>query len=169
MPLLGARSLPKEHGAYLEARAKQEQAIEDFRNRTLTQKRRELRARAVDYMIAVKEADEKKLSGAPFSQLLTARKLNHIAAGNWRRKLGEWKKNGHPLFAAWHGLRKNGSTLIDPDADDLPGQYRKVFAEVTKRWEAALKANPKSTGLPEPQWEAVRLVLYGPGSPTQRG
>ena len=41
-----------------------------------------------------------------------------------------------------------------------------MFAEVTKRWEAALKANPKSTGLPEPQWEAVRLVLYGPGSPT---
>ena len=65
LPLLGARSLPKEHGAYLEARAKQEQAIEDFRNRTLTQKRRELRARAVDYMIAVKEVDEEKLSGAP--------------------------------------------------------------------------------------------------------
>ena len=166
LPLLGARSLPKEHGAYLEARAKQEQAIEDFRNRTLTQKRRELRARAVDYMIAVKEADEKKLSGAPLNQLLTARKLNHIVAGNWRRMLVEWKKSGHPLFAAWHGLQKNGSPLIDQDADDLPEQYRKVFAEVTKRWEAALKANPKAIGLPETQWESVRLVLYGPVGPT---
>jgi hypothetical protein len=80
--------------------------------------------------------------------------------------LGDWKKKGHPLFAAWHGLQKNGSPLIDPDVDDLPEQYRKVFAEVTKRWETALKANPKAIGLPEPQWESVRLVLYGPGSPT---
>ena len=167
LPLLGSRSLPKEHGAYQEARAKQEQAIEDFRSRTLAQKRRELRTRAVDYMIAVREADEKKLSDGPFKQLLTARKLNHIVANNWRRKLGDWKTNNHPLFAAWHGANKKSHALIDLNAGDLLGQYRKLFTEATKRWEAALKQNPEATGLPDPQWESVRLVLYGPDSPAK--
>lgn len=167
LPLLGSRSLPKEHGAYQEARAKQEQAIEDFRSRTLAQKRRELRTRAVDYMIAVREAEEKKLSDGPFKQLLTARKLNHIVANNWRRKLGDWKTNNHPLFAAWHGANKKSHALIDLNAGDLLGQYRKLFTEATKRWEAALKQNPEATGLPDPQWESVRLVLYGPDSPAK--
>ena len=167
LPLLGSRSLPKEHGAYQEARAKQEQAIEDFRSRTLAQKRRELRARAVDYMIAVREAEEKKLSDGPFKQLLTARKLNHIVANNWRRKLGDWKTKNHPLFAAWHGSNKKSHVLIDLNAGDLLGQYRKLFTEATKRWEAALKQNPEATGLPDPQWESVRLVLYGPDSPAK--
>ena len=167
LPLLGSRSLPKEHGAYQEARAKQEQAIEDFRSRTLAQKRRELRTRAVDYMIAVREAEEKKLSDGPFKQLLTARKLNHIVANNWRRKLGAWKTNNHPLFAAWHGANKKSHALIDLNAGDLLGQYRKLFTEATKRWEAALKQNPEATGLPDPQWESVRLVLYGPDSPAK--
>ena len=167
LPLLGSRSLPKEHEAYLKARAKQEQAIEDFRSRTLAQKRRELRARAVDYMIAVREAEERKLPDGPFKQLLTARKLNHIAANNWRRKLGDWKTKNHPLFAVWHGSNKKGHALIDSSAGDLPGQYRKVFAEATKRWDAALKQNPKATELPDPLWESVRLVLYGPESPTK--
>jgi len=167
LPLLGSRSLPKEHGAYQEARAKQEQAIEDFRTRTLAQKRRELRARAVDYMIAVREAEEKKLSDVPFKQLLTARKLNHIVANNWRRKLGDWKTKNHPLFAAWHGANKKSHALIDLNAGDLLGQYRKLFTEATKRWEAALKQNPEATGLPDPQWESVRLVLYGPDSPAK--
>ena len=49
----------------------------------------------------------------------------------------------------------------------MPGQYRKVFAEATKRWDAALKQNPKATELPDSQWESVRLVLYGPESPTK--
>ena len=167
LPLLGSRSLPKEHGAYQEARAKQEQAIEDFRSRTLAQKRRELRTRAVDYMIAVREAEEKKLSDGPFKQLLTARKLNHIVANNWRRKLGDWKTKNHPLFAAWHGSNKKSHALIDLSAGDLLGQYRKLFTEATKRWEAALKQNPEATGLPDPQWESVRLVLYGPDSPAK--
>ena len=167
LPLLGSRSLPKEHGAYQEARAKQEQAIEDFRSRTLAQKRRELRTRAVDYMIAVREAEEKKLSDGPFKQLLTARKLNHIVANNWRRKLGDWKTENHPLFAAWHGANKKSHALIDLNAGDLLGQYRKLFTEATKRWEAALKQNPEATGLPDPQWESVRLVLYGPDSPAK--
>ncbi len=167
LPLLGSRSLPKEHGAYQEARAKQEQAIEDFRSRTLAQKRRELWTRAVDYMIAVREAEEKKLSDGPFKQLLTARKLNHIVANNWRRKLGDWKTKNHPLFAAWHGSNKKSHPLIDLNAGELPGQYRKLFTEATKRWEAALKQNPKATGLPDPQWESVRLVLYGPDSPAK--
>ena len=167
LPLLGSRSLPKEHGAYQEARAKQEQAIEDFRTRTLAQKRRELRTRAVDYMIAVREAEEKKLSDGPFKQLLTARKLNHIVANNWRRKLGDWKTNNHPLFAAWHGANKKSHALIDLNAGDLLGQYRKLFTEATKRWEAASKQNPDATGLPDPQWESVRLVLYGPDSPAK--
>ena len=167
LPLLGSRSLPKEHGAYQEARAKQEQAIEDFRSRTLAQKRRELRTRAVDYMIAVREAEEKKLSDGPFKQLLTARKLNHIVANNWRRKLGDWKTNNHPLFAAWHGANKKSHALIDLNAGDLLGQYRKLFTEATKRWEAALKQNPEATELPDPQWESVRLVLYGPDSPAK--
>ena len=167
LPLLGSRSLPKEHGAYQDARAKQEQAIEDFRSRTLAQKRRELRARAVDYMIAVREAEEKKLSDGPFKQLLTARKLNHIVANNWRRKLGDWKTKNHPLFAAWHGSNKKSHVLIDLNAGDLLGQYRKLFTEATKRWEAALKQNPEATGLPDPQWESVRLVLYGPDSPAK--
>ena len=167
LPLLGSRSLPKEHGAYQEARAKKEQAIEDFRSRTLAQKRRELRTRAVDYMIAVREAEEKKLSDGPFKQLLTARKLNHIVANNWRRKLGDWKTNNHPLFAAWHGANKKSHALIDLNAGDLLGQYRKLFIEATKRWEAALKQNPEATGLPDPQWESVRLVLYGPDSPAK--
>ena len=167
LPLLGSRSLPKEHEAYQEARAKQEQAIEDFRSRTLAQKRRELRTRAVDYMIAVREAEEKKLPDGPFKQLLTARKLNHIVANNWRRKLGDWKTNNHPLFAAWHGANKKSHALIDLNAGDLLGQYRKLFTEATKRWEAALKQNPEATGLPDPQWESVRLVLYGPDSPAK--
>ena len=47
------------------------------------------------------------------------------------------------------------------------GQYRKLFTEATKRWEALLKENPKATGLPDPQWELVRLVLYGPDSPAK--
>ena len=167
LPLLGSRSLPKEHGAYQEARAKHEQAIEDFRSRTLAQKRRELRTRAVDYMIAVREAEEKKLSDGSFKQLLTARKLNHIVANNWRRKLGDWKTKNHLLFAAWHGSNKKSHALIDLNAGDLLGQYRKLFTEATKRWEAALKQNPEATGLPDPQWESVRLVLYGPDSPAK--
>ena len=167
LPLLGSRSLPKEHAVYLAERMKQEKAIEEFRDRTLSQKRRELRTRAVDYMLAVREAEQKKLQGTALTQMLTARKLNIIAAANWRRMLQNWKHNQHPLFVGWHGLDGKSTPLISVTEGDLEGQYRKVFAEVINRWEAKLKEDPKATGLQDPEWEAVRLVLFGPNSPAQ--
>lgn len=53
---------------------------------------------------------------------------------------------------------------------EVAERYATLFREVDEQWKAALKAaadaqQPPPTQLPEPDAEALRLVLYGPSSP----
>ncbi|MBL69785.1 MAG: hypothetical protein CMO74_15305 [Verrucomicrobiales bacterium] len=166
LPKLGGPPSPR-HAEYLKEKAGREAAIEAFRRETYAKGRAELRRRAGEYMQAVREVARKKLTGKALDTWLTQRKLNAIAFRNWQRALVRWKAEKHPVFLKWFGAKEGGNPLVANAAagKDLAALYSALFKESEKRWNELRKKHPDAEGLPDANWEAIRLVVLGPGTP----
>ena len=167
LPLLGKGSLPPRHPDYLKERQRQQAVIDQLIRDTYAKGRAELRRRAGEYLGAVHDVQTTQLKKDAAVQLLTKRKLNIIAALNWQRALAKWKAEKHPVFLAWHGLEGQGNPLVKR-AENRKAQikiYSDLFAEVERRWNTLRKNNPKAAGLPDANWEAIRMVLHAKDTP----
>ena len=165
LPLLGG-PLPAEHDAYFKAKAAKEKEIENLIATTRRKGLAELRRRSGDYMYAVHNVAAKNLTGNSLDKFLTQQKLNAVAFENWRTALERWRKEKHPVFRAWHQLEP-GSELVKrmQDRKAQADEYNRVFREALNRWATLKQKRPEAKVLPDAQWEAVRLVLMGPGTP----
>jgi len=167
MPLLGSDSLPPQHDNYLKEKAKREAAIKELIRNTYQKGLTTLRNQSGEYMLAVHEADVKKLAGDSLDKWLTQKKLNAVAFGNWRKALTKWKTKKHPVFLAWHRLEGKGNPLAERK-ETMKAQaqaYGKLFQQAERKWVEQQRLNSSATSLNDAQLEAIRQVLYGKDTP----
>ncbi len=139
------------------------------------------RARAADYLLATRT----EAKGEGLQPALVVR---------WRAYLAETRKKHHPVLAPWHAFAAlppaefaakapavaaglgNGTSInllvvrafagkAPTSLADAAKRYGELFGAAEKRWQEALKGSPGAKGLPNPDLEAIRQVLYGPGAP----
>jgi hypothetical protein len=167
MPLLGGDSLPPQHGDYLEEKAKREKAVEELIRSTYQKGLAKLRSQSGEYMLAVHEADVKKLAGDSLDKWLTQKKLNSVAFRSWQAALAKWKTEKHPVFLAWNRFEGKGSPLIERK-DTMKTQaevYGKIFQEAERKWGEQKRLNASTRALKDMHLETIRQVLYGKDSP----
>jgi len=167
MPLLGSDSLPPQYGDYLKEKTKQDAAIKELIRTTYQKGQAKLRNQSGVYMLAVHEADVKKLAGDSLDKWLTQKKLNAVAFEGWRRALAKWKTEKHPVFLAWNRFEGKGNPLVDRK-ETMKAQaqaYGKLFQLAERKWVEQQRLNSSATSLNDPHLEAVRQVLYGKDTP----
>jgi hypothetical protein len=76
------------------------------------------------------------------------------------------KSPSDPKAAAIHSLVAK-SVLGSPPTDmaDVVARYATLFSELESRWKQAAKTGAGKKSLPEPEWESLRLALFGPSGP----
>ncbi len=151
------------------------------------------RERLADYLKAQTELDKYPADG--FDQIFQKTDLLPAFVHAWRDHLRAAAEEGDPIFRLWHAyaaLGKEGfaekarevsldgahplmaRAFATPPAsfDEVVSRSARVLSEIHVRWKLAVseavaigKAPP--AGLPDPDEEALRRVLYGPGSPCE--
>ena len=152
-----------------------------------------VRERLADYLKAQTELDKYPADG--FDQIFQKTDLLPAFVHAWQDTLRNAKERNNPIFALWHAyaaLPKEGfvgaaekatKTSVHPliakafatppaSFDDVINRYATVFRDIDTQWKAALDAatnakKPLPSGLPDPDAESLRQVLYGPGSPCE--
>ena len=84
-----------------------------------------------------------------------------------RRKLTAADPKKDPKAPAVHPLVARVVLATTPASmDEVVARYVSLFGQLeVKRKEHAKAAKGQSAGLPEPEWESLRLALYGPNGP----
>ncbi len=118
------------------------------------------RAKVKEHLIAQLELD--KYPDEIFNQILDKNDLNPFVVHRWQAYLLKDRQLSDPIFAEWHRLNEQGAKDKLREAAD---RYGLLFTGIETRWRELLKTNPNATGLPDPNDERLRRVLYGPGSP----
>lgn len=189
-PLLGSTALPKEYPAYQAEREKRLKEQAEFREAKYAEVRKELRARAADYMLAAHQAG-KDADRADIEKLAKERKLHPGTVRKWMKHLEERAKaTNDPIFAPWFALTALPEASFEKEAaewlsnwkgnpavarifeNSVPKslaetaeRYKKLFTEADAAWAEASKANRDK--LENGDLEQVRQVLYASGSPAQ--
>jgi hypothetical protein len=166
-------------------------------NNTLQQHRRttseRVRNRIADYLGAQFQLEKYPEEG--FDQVLATSDLLPSFVHRWRDFLAQAKRNGHPVFTAWHAyleMNKNGSGASDkstgftlpaetnplvaaafatpPESrDDLIHRYATLFADIDATWvtlqKSATAGTDPPTKLDDAAEEEIRQVMYAVGSP----
>jgi len=167
LPLLGGKSLPPQHDAYLREKKRREEAIQKLIDDTYAKGLASLRRRGGEYMLAVHTASVGGIHGAALNRMLTREKLNPIAFQNWKRSLAQWQKANHPVFMPWFEQKGAANPLAQksPERKKQSEIYSKLFTETEHLWNELRKKNPQARSFADPNREAVRQILFGPNTP----
>lgn len=158
------------------------------------------RAKIAEYLLAQTEMHKYPEEG--FDQVLQEDDVIPATVRRWREHLARPERARDPVFAAWaayaaldgehfadraasieppaggnDGLKWNrmvAEAFEHPPLDmrDVAARYGQVFADVDRRWRAALDKVREDGGEPpraldDPDAEAVRQAMYGPDSPCE--
>jgi mono/diheme cytochrome c family protein len=194
-PLLGDSALPKQFPAYEIERKKRVQEQEEYRVAEFAKVRKELRARAAEYMLAARDA-ENMSERADLEKLARERKLHPGTVRKWKDYLAERKKSEHdPIFAPWFAfaglsetnfaaeakvalnrLASTGANPLNPlvskafseapeSMKQVSERYKELFVAADEAWAEAEKE--KKERLASEEQEQVRQILYADGSPAR--
>ncbi|WP_165250986.1 PSD1 and planctomycete cytochrome C domain-containing protein [Paludisphaera soli] len=151
---------------------------------------RRIRSRIADYLAA--QLDLSKVPADGFDVILYPSDIVPASVRRWQAYLAAAAQADDPIFRPWRRLAAlpeadfaagAAAALAEPDGPgatpvnprvasafatppaamaEVVGRYARLFAEVDKEWEEALKADPAATALADPDAEALRRVLYEP-------
>ncbi len=175
--------------AHLERVAKRNEAMAKRRAEAAER----ARGRLADYLKAQTELDRYPADG--FDQIFQKTDLLPAFVHAWRDYLRAAEDRGDPIFLPWHAYAALGKedfakkakelaldtarthpliarTFTTPPGsfDEVVSRYAGVLSEIEARWSASVAAssargNVPPAGLPDLDEEALRRVLYAPGSP----
>jgi len=162
--------------------------IREEKLRTMMAQRREeqaarVRATVTEHLVAQLELE--KYPEETFTQILGPEDLNPVFVRRWQRYLADADQRHDPTFATWHEYAKlspadfaghRATAVANPlvaeafatapaTMREVAARYGALFAGVEKQWRALLQSDPGAQALPDENAEALRRVLYGPGSP----
>ncbi len=194
LPVLGDEPATDRYREYVRELAKQNDQFRTEFNELHEKIKHELRAYAGDYLVyLVRESPRHRDQSQ--NPLKTDRTILRGPAAygfgairRWRRFIAS-RSIGDPVFGVW--LRMESvketdfsselQTRLSPGVNrvllsrlrqakprtmiDLARVYGAVLEEAYRRWTAHHNAEPNSDHLPDNDWEQVRQVLYGPGTP----
>ena len=151
------------------------------------------RGKVVDYLLA--QLDPSQVLQEGFDIVVGPDDMIPAYARRWAAYLEKRAKADDPVFRPWRRLAaipeadfparaaaapaepsppgtpainpKVASAFATPPATigEAAERYARLFAEVDEQWDEARKADPAATSLPDPDAEALRLVLYADDSP----
>ncbi|QEH38415.1 Planctomycete cytochrome C [Aquisphaera giovannonii] len=151
---------------------------------------RRIRSRVADYLSA--QLDLSRVPADGFDTILYADDIVPASVRRWQAYLAAMARADDPVFRPWRRLAAlpeagfsaaASAALAEPAAPGAPPvnarvaaafasppssmreaaeRYGRLFAEVDREWQAALKADPAAKGLADPAAEALRRVLYRP-------
>ncbi|MCC6420030.1 MAG: PSD1 domain-containing protein [Gemmataceae bacterium] len=193
LPLIGEPERTPEYLAYERELKAREQKLADATADALAKTAARHRALTADYLLAVRNA-QRGPGEEPYPSLGSG-ELSPVMVKRWAAFLDQTRRTHNPVLAPWYAFaalspkefavkapalaaRFAASTdrqrpLSKMVAHAFAGKpptslrevaqrYAGVFAEVEKRWQQAQPAK----ALPDVHAEAVRLLLYAPGTPT---
>ena len=173
---------PANEGAFIK-----ELSVREEKLRTVMVQRREeqaarVRAAVTEHLVAQLELE--KYPEETFTQILGPNDINPVVVRRWQRYLADADLRHDPIFATWHEYAKlpaadfagHKATAAHPlvaevfatapaTMREVAARYGTLFAGVEKQWRALLQTDPAAQALPDENAEALRQVLYGPGSP----
>ncbi|WP_337174732.1 PSD1 and planctomycete cytochrome C domain-containing protein [Paludisphaera sp.] len=151
------------------------------------------RGKIVDYLMA--QLDMSVVPQQGFDIIVAPDDLIPETARRWQAYLEARANADDPIFRPWRRLAaipeaefpaRAAAALAEPSPPDAPGlnprvasafatppatireaaeRYARLLAEVDEQWKATVQADPAATSLPDPDAEALRLVLYAAESP----
>ena len=167
LPLIGQAAQPMEHAAFIKEKELKGREISKLIRETYSRESAKLRRRGGEYMLAVHEYENGKLSREAAVQLAAKRGLNLIALINWKNAMTQWRAKSHPVFLVWFNLKGDGNPLVTRASTpkEQSKVYSKLFIEAENRWNVLRKKNPNAKALADANWEAIRQVVMGADTP----
>jgi hypothetical protein len=194
-PIIEEVADPKLRAAREEAVARTRKAVAKFEDDLWKPAEAEWRALTPKVLRALAMTDQEF---GPLGQKKYLRKndIPIVLVMAWKKWLNleqnRSKRKAHPIFDPWFKLSEmpekefadragkvlsaySGSTINRPvmealkdqplrSARDLADAYSRLFIAVDREWQT----DPRRAKLPDPEREAIRQVLYGPGAPPTR-
>ncbi|MBL9155071.1 MAG: DUF1553 domain-containing protein [Verrucomicrobiales bacterium] len=170
--------------AFWQAHAEREKKLTDTMAKFRLEAADRVRERLGDYLKAQTELHKYPADG--FDQIFQKTDLLPAFVHAWRDHLRDAGERQDPVFAHWHAyaaapvaeyasvtVAKAPARLMrafaTPPAsfDEVISRYATVFRDIDSAWNATRKADPAATRLPNPDDEALRAVIHGPGSPCE--
>ena len=180
--------------AYETELKKREQKLAELLLKKRNEQADRVRARVADYLIAQREL--KKYPEEGFDQVLEKTDVIPAFVRRWQAHLRQEEKNTSSLFVPWFEFNKlaadesfaakamdvskliaerEGLNPLVRDAFKAPvtshqeaaTRYGQLFAEIDKRWQAAVKADAATKQLSDVAAEQLRKVLYGDEAPCE--
>ncbi len=179
---------------------KREKKLTDLLAQRRREAAERVRGRVADYLSAQLELQNYPPEG--FDQVLAKGDIIPAFVWRWQHYLAEAQRANDPVFRPWHAfaeLSENEFSLRAPEITaalagqegapinplvltqfqeppesmrDVANRYGKLFSQVDRDWQAALRQAKEANGaaptsLPDVAAEQLRGVLFGPGAPCE--
>ncbi|MDC0267895.1 PSD1 and planctomycete cytochrome C domain-containing protein [bacterium] len=193
-PLLGGVPHPA-HQDYLQEKKQRKEAYDTYLNEARQSALKLLRDRAGEYLQAAHDAS--LIEDASLKESMAReRKLDPTTVIRWVNALVTWEKEAHPVMFPWIRATQQPD-LLEPEKrsqwvewlsdkkrvnpritaqiikaqptslKSLSQVYGKLFTDISSQWQACLASDPEALGLPDPDAEAIRLILYASNAPAR--
>ena len=191
-PLLGGDPHPAFED-YQREKEERSQSYTSYLHQAQQDALKSLRERAGEYMKAAHDAagfNDRSQKEA----LARERKLDPGTVFRWIQAMEQWKKEQQPVLYPWilaseepelldEARKTDWNTILNAtdqthplvssqikkakpsNLEELSRVYGSLLSDIAKEWEQHTTQHPQATALPDPDREAVRMVLYGSGAP----
>jgi hypothetical protein len=178
LPLLGPAGAPSPKEELYQTRLSRiEKELEAYRTRRNDEMVAFFKTQTADYLLAAHDAE--LMSNTAIEDLVRDRQLNQHVLERWRKYLRSSKSSGESVFRLWHAaaaippaqfasrwpsVRDTGNVSGLLHAELSAGRIE-ALRELAAAYAAALTKHDRVEPFGEPERDALRAVLRGPGAP----